>query len=98
MFLKFALMRMGKFSWSKAFWCDLLTNWQLIAAGISYGTATLLWMYILKSFPFSMAYPMISLSYVFGMIAAILFFHEQVPLTRWAGVILIVMGCFLIVK
>ena len=35
-------------------------------------------MYILKNFPFSMAYPMISLSYVISMFAAILFFHETV--------------------
>lgn len=97
-FLKFALMRMPKFSWNKTFWCDLLTNWQFAAAGIFFAAASLLWMYILKSFPFSMAYPMISLSYVMGMIAAIVFFHEQIPLTRWAGVFLIVAGCFLIAK
>ena len=46
----------------------------------------------------SMAYPMISLSYVFGMFAAILFFQEQVPLTRWLGVLLIICGCFLVAK
>jgi len=45
-----------------------------------------------------MAYPMISLSYVFGMCAAILFFHEEVPLIRWAGVALIMLGCVLIAK
>jgi undecaprenyl phosphate-alpha-L-ara4N flippase subunit ArnE len=45
-----------------------------------------------------MAYPMISLSYVFGMLAAIVFFHEEVPLVRWAGVALIMLGCVLIAK
>ena len=43
-------------------------------------------------------YPMISLSYVFGMVAAIVFFHEQVSLTRWVGVFCIIMGCCLIAK
>jgi undecaprenyl phosphate-alpha-L-ara4N flippase subunit ArnE len=57
-----------------------------------------LWLYIIKTFPFSMAYPMISLSYVFGMFAAILFFHEEVPLVRWIGVLLIMSGCVLIAK
>ena len=57
-----------------------------------------LWLYIIKNFPFSMAYPMVSLSYVFGMFAAILVFHEQVPLIRWAGVLLIMAGCVLIAK
>jgi undecaprenyl phosphate-alpha-L-ara4N flippase subunit ArnE len=32
------------------------------------------------------------------MFAAILFFHEEVPLVRWAGVLLIMAGCFLIAK
>ena len=45
-----------------------------------------------------MAYPMVSLSYIFGMFAAILVFHEQVPLIRWAGVLLIMAGCVLIAK
>ena len=57
-----------------------------------------LWMYIIKHFPFSMAYPMVSLSYVMGMFAAIIFFHEQIPLIRWVGVFLILTGCVLIAK
>jgi len=96
--LKFALTEMGSFQWKAQFFIRLLTNWWFLGCGLCYGIATILWMYILKNFPFSMAYPMISLSYVFGMFAAILFFHEQVPLTRWIGVLLIMGGCFLIAK
>ena len=59
---------------------------------------SILWMYIIKHFPFSMAYPMVSLSYVMGMFAAIIFFHEQIPMTRWIGVFLIMSGCVLIAK
>lgn len=96
--LKFALNDMGAFRWQWQFFERLLTNWWLLGCGLCYGAATILWMYILKNFPFSMAYPMISLSYVFGMFAAILVFHEQVPLTRWIGVFLIMGGCCLIAK
>ena len=55
-------------------------------------------MYIVKNFPLSMAYPMVSLSYVFGMIAAIVFFHESVDIYKWTGVFLIVTGCILIAR
>ena len=55
-------------------------------------------MYIIKNFPFSMAYPMVSLSYVMGMLAAMAFFHEQIPMVRWIGVFLILSGCVLIAK
>lgn len=96
--LKFALNKIDKFEWTWFFFEKLLTNWWLLACGICYGLATILWLYILKKFPFSMAYPMISLSYVFGMFAAIIFFHEQISITRWMGVLLIMGGCFLIAK
>jgi undecaprenyl phosphate-alpha-L-ara4N flippase subunit ArnE len=55
-------------------------------------------MYIVKNFPFSMAYPMISISYVLGMFAAIFIFHEDVPLVRWIGAFLIMAGCVLVAK
>lgn len=94
-FLKFALMRMAPFGWNRAFWSSVFVNWQFAACGAFFLMASLLWMYIVKVFPFSMAYPLVSLSYVFGMLAAILFFHEEVPMTRWLGVLLIMAGCML---
>ena len=97
-FLKFALMRMPAFAWTREFWLSLLSNWQFAACGLFFGAASLLGMYIVKTFPFSMAYPMVSLSYVMGMVAAIMFFHEEVSMTRWIGVAFIVLGCFLIAK
>ena len=96
--LKFALARMLPFSMNAAFWKSVFVNWQFAACGICYGAGTLLWFYIIKHFPFSMAYPMISLSYVFGMIAAVLIFHEPVSLTKWLGVLLIMAGCYFIAK
>ena len=96
--LKLALIRMPAFSWTKAFWGSMLLNWQFGACGLCFGLASLLWMYIVKVFPFSQAYPMVSLSYVFGMLAAIVFFHEEVSAVKWLGVGLIILGCMLISK
>lgn len=97
-FLKFAMTRIGAFGWTREFWTGLLGNWWLLGCGIAYGGATVLWLYILKHFPFSIAYPLSSLSYVFGMLAAIIFFHEEVSLAKWIGVLLIAGGCILIMK
>lgn len=96
--MKFGLTKAGDFSWTWAYFGRLLINWQFCCCGLCYGAGSILWMYIIKHFPFSMAYPMVSLSYVFGMFAAIIFFHEQIPLTRWLGVFLIMTGCVLIAR
>ena len=97
-FLKLALSRMDPFGWNWGFWGSLLTNWHFALCGLLYGAGTLLWFYIIKHFPFSMAYPLVSLSYVFGMIAAMIIFHEEVSVTKWAGVLLIMAGCYFIAK
>ena len=90
--LKFALVRMLPFSMTLAFWKSVFLNWQFAACGLCYGAGSLLWFHIIKHYPFSMAYPLVSLSYVFGMIAAIVFFHEQVDFLKWTGVLLIMAG------
>ena len=97
-FLKFALQRMHPFGWTKDFWVGLLLNWQFACCGILFGTGSVLWLYIVKHYPLSVAYPMISLSYVFGMLAAITFFHEEVSTLKWIGVGFIMLGCCLIAK
>ena len=96
--MKYGLMKAGAFSFTPDYFQRLLINWQFICCGICYGAGSVLWMYIIKHFPFSMAYPMVSLSYVFGMFAAIIFFHEEIPLVRWIGVFMILTGCVLIAK
>jgi undecaprenyl phosphate-alpha-L-ara4N flippase subunit ArnE len=89
---------MAKFSFTWTFFRELLTNWWLLGSGICMAAATVLWLYIIKHFDFSMVYPMISISYVFGMLAAIYIFHETVPTVRWLGVLLIMGGVILITK
>lgn len=97
-FLKLAMNKMGEFHLSWKMIVSQLTNWWWLGCGLSFLTATVLWMYILKHFPFSIAYPMSSLSYVMGMLAAVFIFGEQVPLARWIGILFILVGCILIAK
>ncbi len=96
--LKFALAKMLPFAWTLDFWRSVFMNWQFAACGLCYGAGSILWFYIIKNHPFSMAYPLVSLSYVFGMLAAIVFFHEPVTSMKWIGVLLIMLGCYFIAK
>lgn len=95
-FLKLALPRMMPFTWTREFWASVLLNWQFAMSGILFGSASLLWLYTTKHYPLSVAYPLTSLCFVFGLAAAALFLHEDVQPMKWVGAALIVAGCILI--
>lgn len=97
-FLKISVELFGKFSWSLAYFKTVFTTWQFAASGICAVTAMLVWMYVLKHYQFSLAYPLLSISYVIGLLAACFIFHEAVPLTRWIGVLIVMVGVYFIVK
>ena len=96
--LKISLQQLGAFAWTRHFFVRAFTNLWFATCGICFGLSSLLWMYIVKHYPLSMAYPMISLSYVMGMLAAVFIFHEQVPAVRWIGLGLIMIGVVLVVQ
>lgn len=96
--LKMAMLKMGKFEWSTAYFINLLKNIPLAISGITIVVATLLWFHVLKKYEFSLAYPLVAISYVFGMIAALVVFKEAIPVARWIGVSLIIIGVILVAK
>jgi undecaprenyl phosphate-alpha-L-ara4N flippase subunit ArnE len=96
--LKLALEKMPAFAWTAKFWGSLLTNWWFLLCGILFGGASLLWMYILKHFPLSMASPMVSMSYVFALLLSVFVLHEAVAWNRWVGVAFIMIGCIFVAK
>ena len=73
------------FLFSKGFW--------IAGAAIAlYGFATIVWIYLLRNIPLSVAYPFMALSYVLVPLAAWVFFSEQITLTYMAGIALIILG------
>lgn len=96
--LKIGLQRMAPLGWTWTFLKSFLVNWQFALCGISFLAANLLWMYMVKHFPLSVAYPLGSMSYVICMVMSILFFHENVDYTKWIGAFLIMVGCAIIAR
>lgn len=76
----------------------ILTNWYLMGCGVLMTSAALLWMYILKHFEFSVAYPLSSMAFALGAVAGILVFHEDVSWQQWIGILIIMIGCFVVAK
>jgi undecaprenyl phosphate-alpha-L-ara4N flippase subunit ArnE len=91
-FLKFALAKTGEFAWTWKFFRNCFTNWWFPASGLAMMAASVIWFYVLKRYDLSLAYPLISFSYVFGALAAVFIFHETVSPTRWIGILFIMIG------
>jgi len=96
--LKVSLNQFGAFSWSWRYFRGVLFNPVFFLTGVCAVFAVLLWMYILKRYEFSIAYPLTSISYIFGIMAAQWILHESVPLTRWIGVGIIIVGVFFVAR
>ncbi|MEJ2557741.1 MAG: EamA family transporter, partial [Anaerolineae bacterium] len=56
------------------------------------------WLDVLSRLDFSLAFPMVSLTYVFSLVIGHFIFHETVGLDRVVGVLLIVSGLFFVVR
>jgi drug/metabolite transporter (DMT)-like permease len=75
----------------------LRTPW-IILGFFCYGVSAILWLDVLSKLDFSMAFPMVSLTYVFSLLIGRLIFHETVGLDRVLGVLLILSGLFFVVR
>ncbi len=97
--LKIGVMHMDRsLGWKDFILHSILTNWWLLGCGVTMTSTGLTWMYILRHFKFSYAYPLTALSFVFGMWAAMWVFKEQVNGWQWLGILLILLGCYLVTK
>ena len=97
-FLKISVEKFGTFSWTWHYFATVFTTWQFALSGVFALSAMLTWMYVLKHYEFGLAYPLLSISYIIGLLAAQFFFHEAVSLTRWIGVVIIMIGVYFVTK
>jgi len=74
-----------------------LNVWMLAAVAL-YASATLLWVFILRSTPLSAAYPFAALGFVLVPLGAAVLFGEVLTLRYAAGIVLVVVGILLTVR
>ncbi len=63
-----------------------------------YGVSTIFYIIALQKIPLSIAYPTISISYIFVVILSSIIFKEKIDITQILGILLIMSGVFLIWK
>lgn len=73
------------------------TPW-IIVGFTCYGVSAILWLDVLSKLDFSLAFPLVSLTYVFAVIIGRFVFHETIGLDRVVGVLLILGGLFFVVR
>ena len=56
------------------------------------GGAMLVWLVVLQRVPVGVAYPMLSLNFIFIALAARWLWKEPISLRHWSGIVLIVSG------
>lgn len=98
MTLKIAMVHLPRFRFVWDVMKQYLTSLWFALCGVLFALATVLWMYILKHYPLSQAYPMTSIAYVFGMLAGVFIFHESASLPKWIGAALIIAGAVLLTR
>jgi undecaprenyl phosphate-alpha-L-ara4N flippase subunit ArnE len=63
---------------------------------LALGTGMLVWLVVLQRLPVGIAYPMLSLNFVWVTLAAKVFWHEKVAMNHWLGVGFIIVGIVLL--
>ncbi len=59
-------------------------------------SGALFWLAVLSRWPLSLAYPLLSISYIIGIAASVLILKERVALPQLLGVLVIIMGVYLV--
>jgi len=81
----------------KTVW-DIFTNKYIILGIILYAISVFLWLGAMSTLDVSFMYPLLSLGYIVTAILALVFIGENITLLRWAGIVVIIAGCFMITK
>lgn len=70
----------------------------IIAGMACYIVSIAVWLLVLSRVEVSYAYPLLSIGYIVTAFAARIFFDEAIGATRWAGIIVICLGVWLITR
>ena len=77
---------------------EIITNKYVILGVFLYGSSFFLWLAALSTLDVSYMYPLLSFGYVITAILAFVFLKENITLLRWIGIVLVVIGCFMVIK
>lgn len=98
--LKSGMSQIGHFQFSTAnvvpIAAKVMVNPPIIAGLTAYVVSVVVWLLVLSRVQVSYAYPMLSIGYIVNAVAAYYLFGEDLSFVRIAGIVVIIMGVYLI--
>lgn len=99
-FLKKGMLQVGGFALRNTNlvhkFIEIFMNPWVLFGFLCYFLSSLLWLIAISRIQLSIAYPMLSISYILVLVASWFLFNEPVTIARWTGVLVICFGVFLI--
>jgi len=80
------------------FFFKLFTNIPSLAGVSLYFLSAVTWAYLLTKLDISFVQPILALTYVVTPVLAIILLHEHVPAMRWVGILVIILGVFVVAR
>jgi len=80
------------------FFTKIFTNITVLGGIVLYFISTLIWIFLLTKLPISFVQPILALTYVLTPVLAIVFLNEHIPVMRWFGIMVIVVGVFVVAR
>jgi multidrug transporter EmrE-like cation transporter len=98
LFMKQGMMMVGKFPITELLPRLFSILFQpFVFLGIAlYGLSSIFWLVVLSRIELSLAYPIVSISYVIVALFSFFVFKESVSLIRWMGILTILLGVILV--
>lgn len=74
----------------------IITSKFVIFGFLSYVISAFIWLIVLNKLDLSVAYPLVSSSYILIAVSSKLLFKEKIPKLRWLAMVIIMMGVILL--
>ena len=101
MILKIGITQVGEIKFSdgliNVFW-KTFSNLYVLGGLAFFGANALLWLVVLSREKLSFAYPMVAFAYIVTILLSKFILHEDIPLLRWSGLAVIIVGILMIAK
>lgn len=75
-----------------------LLNWKIILGVLMYFIPVMIWIFLLREVELSFLQPLFATVYVVTPILATLFLNENVSISRWSGIFVIVVGVLIVAR